>query len=334
MNYVSDDLTFTTESEKDFAKGRLPTLSFEMWCEKSGIRHSYFEKPMRSQIFTMKRSSQSEQSKFSILVNELSRRFEVLDGQIDIEEKVAIVNHFTQQLVNSGYTRDQIREIIESGLKGIIRKEEKKLNEKYRYRSSQDTLEIRERKKLTESTNWYKDKKESADYIEDEFSTDSWKEKENNRVWREEKKTRGKKKRKDLNSMEIEGNKKIMSVIFVPHTDKSELAKLWRDKLEAFEKLGSIKLKVVERTGKILIELLRKSNSWSDMDCQRDDCIICKSSKSNEKKGTCKLRNVVYETYCLTCEKKIQSDNKKAALESSLNPKKVSSEGVSKSNQN
>jgi len=79
MNSISADLTFTTEIETDFSKGRLPTLAFELWSEKEGLRHSYFEKNMRSQLMTMKRSSQSEHSKFSILVNELSRRFEVLD---------------------------------------------------------------------------------------------------------------------------------------------------------------------------------------------------------------------------------------------------------------
>ena len=70
------------------------------------------------------------------------------------------------------------------------------------------------------------------------------------------------------------------------------------------------------------------------MDCQRDDCLICNSSNSNEKKGTCKLRNVVYETYCLTCEKKLESDKEKAALESSLNPNVASSNSVSTSGQN
>ena len=60
---ISEDLQFTMETEVDFEKKRLPTLSFEMWSEKTGIRHSYFEKGMRSQILTMKRSSQSENSK-------------------------------------------------------------------------------------------------------------------------------------------------------------------------------------------------------------------------------------------------------------------------------
>ena len=78
---------------------------------------------MRSQILTMERSSQSERSKFSILVNEINRRFEMLDSQISIDEKIGIVDHFCQQLKNSGYSDDKIREVVTSGLKGVKRKD-------------------------------------------------------------------------------------------------------------------------------------------------------------------------------------------------------------------
>ena len=50
MCSVSTDLVFTTETEFEFQNGRLPTLSFELLSELSGLRHSYFEKSMRTQI--------------------------------------------------------------------------------------------------------------------------------------------------------------------------------------------------------------------------------------------------------------------------------------------
>ena len=147
----------------------MPTLVFQVWSEKEGIRHSYFEKSMRSQILTMKRSSQSEHSKCSILVNELIRRFEVLDGQIDIDEKIQIIDHYTQQLINSGYTGEQARDLIESGLKGMKRKEERKLKRGSRFRSAEETKEERETKKLIEATTWFKEKeKDENEEIEKE----------------------------------------------------------------------------------------------------------------------------------------------------------------------
>ena len=44
MNSINVDLQFTSETENDFDKKRLPTLSFELWSTSDGLRHSYFEK--------------------------------------------------------------------------------------------------------------------------------------------------------------------------------------------------------------------------------------------------------------------------------------------------
>ena len=50
---------------------------------------AYYEKEMRNQILTPKRSSQAENSKFSILTNELARRFEMMHEGVKDEEKVS-----------------------------------------------------------------------------------------------------------------------------------------------------------------------------------------------------------------------------------------------------
>ena len=125
MNSINEDLKFTMENEEDFVTKRLPTLAFEIWSEKEGVRHSYFEKEMRSQLLTMKRSSQSENSKLAILTNELNRRFLMMDSKIDNKENIEKVNHFCQQLINSGYKWEQIREITVSSLRSVVRRENK-----------------------------------------------------------------------------------------------------------------------------------------------------------------------------------------------------------------
>ena len=302
MNSVSPDLVFTTETENDFQNKRLPTLSFQMWSDETGLRHSFYEKSMRSQILTQKRSSQSEQSKFSILVNELNRRFEVLDSKISNDEKVDIVNHYTQQLVNSGYSTTQIREIIESSLKGVVKKEENRRKACQRYKSARDTLEARNVKKLTEATTWYRgdlSDKEDDDKIrkknEKEGNCSEWR-----KFTRKKKRSRG--------EIDIEGKTKLMSVLFVQHTPRSELAKRIREKLESLEKLGSLKYKVVEKAGSKLEEVLHKSDSWSNRDCERMDCLVCSTTGEEERKGLCRRRNVVYETFCITCYEKERKD--------------------------
>ena len=81
-----------------------------------------------------------------------------------------------------------------------------------------------------------------------------------------------------------------------------------RRKLEALEKLGKFKIKIVERAGIKLVDMLHKSNAWEMQDCNREDCIICGDEKG--KKGMCRKRNVLYETYCITCgEIEIEKEN-------------------------
>ena len=162
MNSINPDLKFTTEIEEDFECLRLPTLSFEIWSSSKGIMHSYYEKPMRCQTLTMEKSSQSEQSKYSILVNELSRRFEVMSDDVTLDERISKINHFAQQLKNSGYEYKQSREIVISMLKGWSRKEERRKGQDRRYLSAQDTLFERNMNKLTEATTWYRKKKENS----------------------------------------------------------------------------------------------------------------------------------------------------------------------------
>ena len=41
---MSQDLVFTIETEADFQSKRLPTLSFQIWSDETGIKHSFYEK--------------------------------------------------------------------------------------------------------------------------------------------------------------------------------------------------------------------------------------------------------------------------------------------------
>ena len=163
MNAVNPDLRFTIEHEEDFPNKRLPTLGFEMWSTKGGLRHSCYEKSMKNQVMTQKRSSQSENSKFAILTNELRRRFQMMDEEIGREEKIQKLNHFTQQLKNSGYSWMQSREIIVASLRGILNSEKRRLAKgESKYRTGEESLPTRLRNKLLESTQWYKEKNKEA----------------------------------------------------------------------------------------------------------------------------------------------------------------------------
>ena len=95
----------------------------------------------------------------------------------------------------------------------------------------------------------------------------------------------------------------VRGVLFVPHTNKSELSKRIRKKLKDMESISCLRVKIVERAGEKIVDALHKSNPWEDVNCGREDCIFCNGN--NEKMmGKCKQRGVVYETLCMLCEKK------------------------------
>ena len=91
-----------------------------------------------------------------------------MDSSIGLEEKICIIDHYTQQLTNSGYSTEQSRDIIQSSIKGIKRKWERREERWFLFRSGESTLQERLYKKLLESTSWFRDTEKEGDSGEEE----------------------------------------------------------------------------------------------------------------------------------------------------------------------
>ena len=57
MNFVNQNLKFTTEAPEDFPRNRLPTLDFVIWMVDGILYHSYFEKEMKNQYTILQRNA-------------------------------------------------------------------------------------------------------------------------------------------------------------------------------------------------------------------------------------------------------------------------------------
>ena len=97
-------------------------------------------------------------------------------------------------------------------------------------------------------------------------------------------------------------NKTPSSVIFVERTEKGELASILREKEKELNKVGKKKVKIVEKNGDQLSQVLTSSNPWGEERCTRQDCQSCRNSC--KETGKCRDRNVVYETKCKECKVK------------------------------
>ena len=62
MNSIHPDLKFTTETAEYFPERRLHTLDTEIWIENNRVRHSYFQKEMKTPFVLMRASAMAGQS--------------------------------------------------------------------------------------------------------------------------------------------------------------------------------------------------------------------------------------------------------------------------------
>ena len=70
------------------------------------------------------------------------------------------------------------------------------------------------------------------------------------------------------------------AVMFVPATPNSML----RKEMQAYIESSGIKIKVTERSGTKIVKLLQKNDPFKIKECEKDDCMLCNTSKS----GNCR----------------------------------------------
>ena len=70
-------------------------------------------------------------------------------------------------------------------------------------------------------------------------------------------------------------NMKAKTVIFVPQTANSQLAKMLREEEATLEKMTGYRVKYVERAGSSIGNLLCRSDHWAGRLCGRKECLLC-----------------------------------------------------------
>ena len=134
------------------------------------------------------------------------------------------------------------------------------------------------KKKLVGKTSWYKQRKRNSD------------EETQRQVGGKDRK-RGK--------MDHHEKLKTRAVLFVPQTPLGELARRIREDLQRMENLTKFRLKVVERAGTSLQNLLSQTSIWRGIPCGREECVPC--CQGGEEIPPCTRTSVVYENICVTC---------------------------------
>ena len=103
----------------------------------------------------------------------------------------------------------------------------------------------------------------------------------------------------DHNEAGAKADLKTVTVLFVAQTPNGELAsRLKKAEAELSELFGN-KVKIVEKAGVSLKNILVKTNHHAKLKCGRPLCLPC---RHDDKKSDCKVRSVTYQTTCLVCK--------------------------------
>ena len=299
-NSINPDLEFTAETASDFGDNRLPTLDFSIWLENRMVNHSFYQKPMKTSLQIMKGSAVSQHQKIQILANDIVRKLSNVNvGYVPEGEIGKVMEENIQELKLSGYSRREVIDITCSGLTGWKRKiSRREKSGEGMYRPAGKTIVGRCKKKLLAKTNLYKARRKRGREDEEEEDLGERKKRRGNKERSEEEKLR-REKRNWINP-------KAKAVMFLPYTHNSQLAKNMREAESKLLELTGYQLKVVERCGMKLEDLLRKSDPWVGMDCLRETCLHCRTKEKCKdiRKQSCTKRNLVYEIWCMECEEK------------------------------
>ena len=92
--------------------------------------------------------------------------------------------------------------------------------------------------------------------------------------------------------------------MFVQRSNRGDLVQELKREEKAMEKQSDYRLKLVERAGTKLVDLLTKSDPYSGADCGREKCYPCLMKHISLKWLPYWRRNLTYRVDCQRCKNK------------------------------
>ena len=243
------------------------------------LKFNYFERPTCSNLTLQKNTAMEQNTLVGILANEVMRRMLNIGGETSTQARLDAVDGYAVKLLTSGFNIEQTRRIILSGLRGYERKvQRRKFEMTPLYRTSEDSVKSRARKKLLGKSTWFKGNS-SGGKKNTNFGGNTGSRREH---WKAS-----------------TGPLRTRTVLFVEHTPDGILAKRLREQLGRMEQTIGFRIKVVERAGTRLKDMFSLTNLWGGSKCEREDCTTC--TQEGEDIPDCMRRGIVYESICIKC---------------------------------
>ena len=225
---------------------------------------------------------------------------------------VPVINFYDRKLIYSGYEHKERLRIIEAGISSYHAKLDSVKEGEEFYRVGKDTLAIRTRKNLLEKMSWYKGKtwnsymkgkslvggtgeqqqdqqnQQPTSNPDSAPSSNSNTEEEDGRPSQSTTHSSHSAQRPTVKGKE--GNPKnkgkgmdVLSVMFVQRTKDGSLVDALRKEEQQISEKAGYRVKLVEKAGTKLSQLLTRSDPFGGGDCERPDCLPCGSKAETGK---------------------------------------------------
>ena len=94
----------------------------------------------------------------------------------------------------------------------------------------------------------------------------------------------------------------IMAPMFVDRSDGGILIERLREVESEMAGLTGYRIRLVEKNGVKLENLLVKRDPYVGWDCERSDCTCCKAKQGRNQRDNCNKQNVLYVARCYLCQ--------------------------------
>ena len=196
-----------------------------------------------------------ENAKMQSLSNDLVRRLLNTRAELRNSYREGVVDGYGVKIFTSGYSLEQARRILLTGMKGYITKKRVRLSNGGRriHRTSGESSHVRRKKKMLGKTSWYKGRGEK------------------DKCGATKTATKGGSRTKKEGATRV----KTRAVLFVDQSPQGELAKRLREQLSGLEPTLGYRVRVVERTGRSLQTIFSQTSIWEGLGCGREPCVTC-----------------------------------------------------------
>ena len=298
FNSIFEFLRLTTECQDDFENKYLPTLDVETRIEMDGyIKYKFFSKPMKNNMVIQNGTGLSQDIVFSSLRQEVIRRLSNTCERVASDEKIGLLEDFTQLMINSGHKFTFIRSVLMQGLtkfEYMVRRSKMDTEDKMFTPLHRERMFKREERILSKYVSrmvWYTGEKLTDPYRQ---------------LWRKNIKYKNDGSNKKSLREKSKEKKKVecTTTFFVPPSVGSWLFKMIREKESMLCDQFGWSVKILEAPGvPLLMKFMTKfpiSNG-----CPRGmNCTLCDNSGIK-----CSIKGVIYRAVCSECQLKVELDS-------------------------